>query len=85
MRNWLKLDEIAFILVHVVFIVCHDFCEANLLKNKISSPDTIEADAQGFPDFKRILELLQKAARPAMRMLCLVVVIVFFDLIDRYR
>ena len=35
--------------------------QANLLKNKISSPDTIEADAQGFPDFKRILELLQKA------------------------
>jgi len=37
--------------------------KANLLKNKISSPDTIEADAQGFPDFKRILELLQKASR----------------------
>ena len=36
-------------------------CKANLLKNKISSPDTIEADVQGFPDFKRILELLQKA------------------------
>ena len=35
--------------------------QANLLKNKISSPDTIEADAQGFPDFKRILEFLQKA------------------------
>eukprot|EP00438_Fugacium_kawagutii_P013200 Skav224512 [mRNA] locus=scaffold825:42959:49132:- [translate_table: standard] len=34
--------------------------QANLLKNKISSPDTIEADAQGFPNFQRILELLQK-------------------------
>ena len=57
----------------------HDFCKANLLKNKISSPDTIEADAQGFPDFKWILELLQKAAQPALRTLYLAVVIAFFN------
>ncbi|CAE7445834.1 unnamed protein product [Symbiodinium sp. CCMP2592] len=35
--------------------------QANLLKTKVASPDTIEADAQGMPDFNRILELLQQA------------------------
>ncbi|CAK9005793.1 unnamed protein product, partial [Durusdinium trenchii] len=40
--------------------------QANLLKNKISSPDTIEADAQGFPDFNRIRSLLQEAQPKAL-------------------